>query len=169
MWERAYDLPSINPAQAREMAPTIQAYLESNSGLSPDKANPMHLRSVCTDVIVDILPTSDQRLHVGLTVNCGDYARFRDTLAEGSGYWAIPTLLTMSDVGGRYRVLSMEQYPYDDGAHPEWLYHRFPRAVVHEITGTAPLTAGDPAIRARALLGLPAKARIEDPYSGAPI
>jgi hypothetical protein len=162
---RAYAFPAVDRAKARAMAPAIEAYLDANDDLGLSGAEALHPRTVCTDRILYIA-TKDQRVRVGMVIACVDYARIGSKLRQGSGFFGIPTVLTLSEVAGHYEVLTMEQDQYEDNADHQWISQRFPWAVARALMGADAPSPPDPAVRARTLFGLPATAPIDHDLSG---
>lgn len=150
--------PAVNQAQARAMLPAVDAYLDRdaarlNGGYLASAYPKMKVMTFCDASIIEIRADGTQ-WRVGMEVNCGEFARRRDTLVVGTaGYPGTAEVMTLAYRGGEYHPFSLNVGPghFD----PEWAKANFSPGGAAEIDSASPPTAPNPMAQARRALGFP--------------
>ena len=149
--------PAVDQAQARAMQPAIDAYMHEHGeqlGLGGTLDARLRPEVFCDAGIIEIRPDGP-RWRVGMTLNCGEFARRGNTLTEGSsGYPSIGEVMVLSGSPGHYRVLSLELGP--PGYDPAWVHQNFSSLAARWMLSMYPPTAPDPIGQARQAFGFPA-------------
>jgi hypothetical protein len=153
--------PVVNPAQAQAMLPAINAYLSKHAaqltgGYLASKYPKLKVENFCDVRIIEIRPAG-QQWHVGMDVNCGEFARRGRILLEGAG-GEDDDVMTLARSHGRYRAVSLLIGPiyYD----PDWAAKHFSPGAAAEIDSATPPMAPYPARQARRAFGLPSASRV---------
>ena len=152
--------PAVSPAQARAMLPAINTYLAKHAaqltgGYLASTYPRLKVENFCDVRIIEIRPAGRQ-WHVGMDVNCGEFARRGRTLVEGAA-GEDDDVMTLARSHGRYRALSLLIGPiyYD----PDWAAKHFSPRAAAEIDSATPPMAPYPASQARRAFGLPPASR----------
>lgn len=170
LWLRAHPPPPVvNPAQAQATWPAIDAYLSKHAAQLDDgylarKYPKLKVENFCNVHIIEIRPAG-QQWHVGMDVDCGEFARRGRALLEGSG-GEDDDVMTLARSHGRYRAVSLLQGPiyYD----PDWVARHFSPGAATEIGSANLPMAPYPARQARRAFGLPRPAAPSkaEPWTG---
>ncbi len=146
--------PSVNQAQARAIQPAVDSYMHENGvkmGLAYVMDSRFKPQLFCDANIIEIRPEGP-RWHVGMTLNCGDYARHNNTLLEALiGYIDAVAEVAAPAHGRQYQVLSLELGP--PGYDPAWVHRNFSSLAARWILSNSPPTAPDPISQARQEFG----------------
>lgn len=156
-----YSPPGVDQAQARAVQPVIDAYLHQNGsqlgfgGILDPRLKP---EVFCDATIIEIR-TRGPHWHVGMALDCGEYARHGLTLLEASD--GSPDLaaaeVMVSGHSGRFRVLSLDLEPVAYPAYVTWTHQNFSaHAAAWLLSDGTQLTAPDPVGQARQAFGFPA-------------
>jgi hypothetical protein len=167
---RAGAVPASDQARARAMLPAIDAYLDRDAGrLGFGGALSARLRPrvFCDASIIEVRPAEALSAagfrpfvvswHVGIVMNCGEFARRGHALLEGSaGYPGLGEVITVTGGPGDYRAGPLDVGPpyYDTS----WVRAHFsPGAAALVLSEKA--TAPDPVGQARRAFGFPPATR----------
>ncbi|GII52432.1 hypothetical protein Pth03_08210 [Planotetraspora thailandica] len=110
---------TVDPPTRTVLMEAADHFLETDPGrnehnfLAAEKPD-LRPRVFCREELIEVR-RKDPQLLVGLMAWCEELARSGGTLTLGSGY-AVPLLLTMESVGGRYAVRDVEE-PLDGEAN----------------------------------------------------
>lgn len=163
-------VPASDQARARAMLPAIDAYLDRDAwpGFGGALSARLRPRVFCDASIIEVRPAEALSAagfrpfvvswHVGIVMNCGEFARRGPTLLEGSaGYPGIGEVVTLAGGGsGRYRARSLDVGPpYYDSS---WVHAHFSPGAAALVLGEK-VTAPDPARQARRAFGFPPATR----------
>ena len=151
-----YRHPAVNQAQALLVRPPIDAYMHQNGvqmGLGDVMDAGLKPELFCYANIIEIR-ADGPRWHVGMTLNCGDYARRGNTLFEADmGYFDAVAEVIIHGHDRNPKVLSLDLgLP---GYDPAWVYQNFSSLAARWLLSTDPPTAPDPVSLARQALGFP--------------
>jgi hypothetical protein len=167
---RAGAVPASGPAQAQAMLPAIDAYLDRDAGrlgFGGALSARLRPRTFCDASIIEVRPAAALSAagvrplvvswHVGIVMNCGEFARRGHTLLEGAaGYPGIGEVITVTGGPGDYRAGSLDVGPpyYDTS----WVHAHFsPGAAA--LVRSDKVTAPDPVRQARRAFGFPPATR----------
>ena len=167
---RAGAVPASDQARARAMLPAIDAYLDRDAGrLGFGGALNARLRPrvFCDASIIEVRPAEALSAagfrpfvvswHVGVVMNCGEFARRGHALLEGpAGYPGIGEVITVTGGPGDYRAGSLDVGPpyYD----PSWAHAHFSPGAAALVLSEK-VTAPDPVRQARRAFGFPPATR----------
>ncbi len=154
IWINRY--PTVNQAQARAVQPAIDAYMHENGarmGLTDVMDARLRPQLFCDANIIEIR-TDGPRWHVGMVMNCAEYARQGNTLLEASiGYFDSAAEVLVHGHWRNPQVLSLDPGP--PGYDPAWVHQNFSSRAAGWLLSTDPPTAPDPVSQARRAFGFP--------------
>jgi hypothetical protein len=147
--------PPLNRTLEAAMMPAINSYLDDKFSLPGWEGLPPQYKSkiFCDVNVIEIRP-SRNRWRVGMTLNCGEFARYKGHLVEGSsGYPGIADFAVLFRTHKEYKVLSLTVGPF--WADAAWVTKNFSSAAAALILGTNPPIAPDPIPKAWKAFGFP--------------